>query len=147
MAREDRAELGPVSDEGKEVTRRRERLGMHKNELADAAGVSRATLAAIEGGEGYRRASLTKIERALAEAEAEAGMTAPPREEPVAPTERRRRQSDVVIVRLKNDAGEVAVEGPVEDLAALQAAATAMLRSLAEATGAEGANVAVDPDL
>ena len=145
MAREDRAQLGPVSDEGVEVTHRRERLGLDIYELAAEAGVNRDTVAAIEKGKGFRRASLAAIESALDRLETEVGLNAPPRE-PDQP-DRRRRSSDVVIVRLKNDAGEVAVEGPVEDLAALQAAATAMLRSLAEATGAEGPNVAVDPDL
>lgn len=129
MARQNTAESGFVSDEGKEVTRRRERLGMHKNELADAAGVSRQTLAAIEEGAGYRRASLTKIERALAEAEAEAGMTAPP---PTPQQAERRSTPRTVVVRLKNDKGEVVLEGPAEDLPALQAAAEALMRSVGQ---------------
>jgi len=98
---------------------------MHKNELADAAGVSRDTLAAIESGQGFRRASLTKIERALDAAEEEAGITAPPpmRQEPQDAAGR------VVVIRLPTPGGgQIVVEGPVGDLDALEAAARRLLR-------------------
>jgi len=51
---------------------------MTKVELAEEAGVSRHTVAAIEKGEGFTRSSLTKIMRALDSVEEEAGMNAPP---------------------------------------------------------------------
>lgn len=123
MAREHRADSDPVSDEGKAVQARRERLGLGKNELAEAADVSRDTVAAIEAGEGFRRSSLTKIENALKAAEDEAGLTAPPRvNEPAGP--------HIVVVQLKNERGEVVLQGPVEDLPALEAAAQRLLDHL-----------------
>ena len=91
MARQDTADSGPVSDEGKEVTRRRERLGLDIYELADEAGVNRETVSAIEKGKGFRRASLTKIENALDRLETEAGLNAPPRESEPPQTERQNR--------------------------------------------------------
>ena len=127
MARQDTAQSGPVSDEGDNVRRRRERLGMSKGELADAAGVNRDTLAAIESGEGFRRVSLTKIERALLTAEQEAGLDAPPAVKPE-PTSAPR----MVVVRIKSEHGEVVVEGPVEDIATLRAEALALLRGMAQ---------------
>src|SRR4051812_31490803 len=121
MAREKQAESAPVSSEGDSVRRRRERLGLHKNELADAAGVSRDTLAAIESGEGFRRTSLTKIEQALEAAEVEAGIDAPsPEQEPESV------QSRPVVINL--DGGAVVVEGPIENLEALIAAAERLRR-------------------
>lgn len=100
-----------------EVQRRRERAGLHKNELAELAGVNRDTLGAIEAGGKFRRASMLKIEAALTAFEHEHGITAPP------PSGR-----TIVIVRLRNSAGdEVAVEGPIDDIEALEASADRLL--------------------
>lgn len=51
---------------------------MTKVDLAEEAGVSRHTVAAIERGEGFTRSSLTKIMRALDAVEVEQGKDAPP---------------------------------------------------------------------
>jgi len=114
MAREKRADSGAVSTEGDSVRRRREHLGMHKNELADAAGVSRDTLAAIEAGEGFRRVSLTKIERALDAAEEEAGLGTPP---PRHPEPRDPREPHMVTIRgTRGGDIDVVVSGPIDDI-------------------------------
>lgn len=102
MAREVRADSSPVSDEGDAVKRRRERLGWNIGELADAAGVNRDTVSAIEAGEGFRRSSLTKIENALQSAEDEAGISAPP-----APA--------AGLVEIEVDGDRIVVRGPVTD--------------------------------
>lgn len=78
MPRLDKEHSGDVSDEGDRIRARRERLGLDKRHLAADAGISRETLAAIEGGQGFRRTSLTKIERVLDKLEAMAGLDAPP---------------------------------------------------------------------
>ena len=126
MAREKRADSGPVSSEGDIVRRRRERLGMHKGELAEAAGVNRDTLAAIEAGEGFRRVSLTKIERALDAAEQEAGIGTPPLETP-APSEPA--TPHVVTIRSSRGDIDVVVSGPIEDIDKLAATVERLLRS------------------
>lgn len=77
VPRSERADSGPVSDEGDRVKRRRERIGYDKKRLAEEAGVSRDTLFAIEEGKGFRRDSLTKLERRLGEVEEELGITDP----------------------------------------------------------------------
>lgn len=127
MAREDRADLGPVSREGDEVRARRERAGLHKNELADLAGVSRETVAAIEAGEGFRRSSLAKIENALTAFEELHGITAPPRPTDPAPAAPR-----VVTFHLTGSGIDVALTGPVEDLAELQATVQELLRTMGD---------------
>lgn len=63
--------------EGTQIQARRERLGISKKELAEIAGVSRDTLAAIEEGRNFRRASLVRLDNALTSLEHEAGMDAP----------------------------------------------------------------------
>jgi transcriptional regulator with XRE-family HTH domain len=103
-----------VTTEGDEVRARRERLGMHKGELAESAGVNRDTLAAIEAGEGFRRVSLTKIERALDVAEAEAGIDTPP--PAAAPSDQPGPR--MVSFRIGGLVGDVnvVVEGPIDDI-------------------------------
>jgi len=122
VAREKRADSVPVSSEGDAVRRRREHLGMHKNELADAAGVSRDTRAAIEAGEGFRRVSLTKIERALDAAEEEAGIGAPPPPQP--------RAGEPHMVTIRGTRGgdvDVVVSGPIDDIDKLAATVERLL--------------------
>lgn len=123
MAREDRADSGPASDEGVMVTRRRERLGLTIGELAELAKVNRDTVSAIENGQGFRRDSLTKIEKALLAEEEEAGLA--PIDGPAAPGEVEP-QSRPVVINL--DGGAVVVEGPIENLEALIAAAERLRR-------------------
>jgi transcriptional regulator with XRE-family HTH domain len=124
MARS-KADSGDMSAEGERVKARRERLGLDKRRLATEAGVSRETLGAIEGGQGFRNSSLVKIERVLESYEAEAGIT-----EPVtlaADVTAADQPSRIVIIRLKNDVGEVVLEGPAENQAALVADARRLL--------------------
>lgn len=77
MARRKAPQSVTMSGEGERVRSRRERLGISKAELAREANVGRHTLSAIEKGEGFRRSSLTKLERALDSLETEAGFDAP----------------------------------------------------------------------
>ena len=127
MARLGREHFGDMSTEGDRVRTRRERLGMDKRGLAEAAGVNRNTLSAVESGDSFNRSTLTKIERALDEAEREAGIDAPPAVKPE-PTSAPR----MVVVRIKSEHGEVVVEGPVEDIATLREEALALLRGMAQ---------------
>jgi transcriptional regulator with XRE-family HTH domain len=65
-----------MTDAGQAVRARQEHLGLSMVALAEAAGISRDTLSEIEHGQGFRRSSLTKIERVLNDAEEEAGFIA-----------------------------------------------------------------------
>jgi len=110
MAARITAQSGGVSDDGERVKARRERLGLDKLHLAEQAGVSRETLAAIENGQGFRRSTLTKIERVLDALEEEAGIGFPPaRHEP----------SEPHIVTIRGTRGgdvDVVVSGPIDDI-------------------------------
>jgi len=110
MARESRAQLGPVSTEGDAVRARRERIGLSVVELAKLAQVSRDTISAIEAGEGFRRTSLSKIERALTASEEEHGlapMLAPSQPDVVA---------EKTVVTIQVGDATVTYEGSVENL-------------------------------
>lgn len=126
MARLDKEQSGVMSDDGQRVRARRERLGMGKRELAAMAGVARDTLAAIEEGQGFRRSSLTKIERALDEAEAEAGIDAPPAK--VSADEQ-----DLVEFRVEGVLGvqAVVVRGPVRDVREFEGSIARILQQAA----------------
>lgn len=129
MARSE-ADSDDMSVEGDRVVARRQRLGMDKSRLASEAGVSRDTLNAIERGQGFRNSSLRKIERVLDAREQEAGITEPVEVAPVASAS----QSRIVIIRLKNDVGEVVLEGPAENQASLIADAQRLLDHMREQT-------------
>lgn len=120
MAREKRAHLPDMSDEGDRVRERRERLGIDKKRLAAEAGISRETLAAIEDGKSFRRSTLAKIEAALTAAELEAGITAPST------------STDAGLLEFEGIVGEdrVIVRGPVTDQAQLVASLTALIQAL-----------------
>ena len=108
MARLDRAHSGVMSNEGERLRSRRERLAMSKLELAEQAGISRDTLAAIERGEGFRRSSLTKVERVLDELEEEAGIHAPAPAESEGPR--------LATFDVSGEGGfHIVVSGPIED--------------------------------
>jgi DNA-binding XRE family transcriptional regulator len=126
MARLSRAESGVMGDEGQRIKQRRERLDMGKQELAKLAGVSRDTLAAIEGGPGFRRSSLTKIERALDQLEEEAGMEAPP------PVSAEAEQQDLVEFRVEGVMGAqaIVVKGPVKDVQLFEQSIARILKQL-----------------
>lgn len=123
MARTKPADSDFMSDEGDMVRRRRERLGWHRNQLAKLAGLSRDTVAAVEAGEGFRHATLTKINKVLEAEEVEQGYTTPPLPEKLAGET----ESAIVVIHLKNDTGEVVLRGPREDRAALVADAQQLL--------------------
>lgn len=123
MGRKEQADLPAVSDEGSQVQARRERLGMGIKELAAEAGVSRDTLSDLESGtKDYRQTTLGKVLRALARIEQEAGLDTPlppPSGEP-----------HLVRFEVKGVYGAEAlvVEGPVEDIAELEAAVDRIMR-------------------
>jgi transcriptional regulator with XRE-family HTH domain len=140
-----------MSDETRGHAIRARRLGhgiKSVRAFAEASGVSRVAVTAAEAGEastgtydrleawldrleerdsatgeGIRRMSPTKTERALAGAEPETGISAHSPAQDTAP--------HIVVVRLKNHAGEVVVEGPVEDIATLEAAAQRLILGMA----------------
>ena len=129
MAPRNAADFGIVSDDGDRIRARRERLGVDKRHLAAEAGISRETLAAIEGGQGFRRTSLTKIERVLDKLEEEAGMT----ETKQAPSEPAA-EPQLVTIRLPSGAGaDIVVSGPVGSIDKLRETAEALLRASREA--------------
>jgi transcriptional regulator with XRE-family HTH domain len=116
-----------MSDEGERVRARRERLGMGKRELADLAGVSRDTLAAIEEGQGFRRSSLTKIEQALANIEEEAGFDAPP----LAPQDSGPR---LATFDVSGEGGfHIIVSGPIEDADVLKRQVVDIIQAMRKA--------------
>lgn len=126
MTRENRADSGPVSDDGDRVRLRRERAQLHVNELAELAGVNRDTLSAIEAGKGFRRTSLSKVENALTQFEELHGITAPPLPEQTVQATGPR------IVTLRNDVGEVVLDRTGMTEEELVSTARALLRVLAE---------------
>lgn len=67
-----------MSEIGRRVRERRNRLGMSQKELADEAGVNRDTVGAIEAGKGFRQRKLVAIETVLERLEEEMGIHAPP---------------------------------------------------------------------
>ncbi|HET6628513.1 MAG TPA: helix-turn-helix transcriptional regulator [Woeseiaceae bacterium] len=125
MSRKDTEHSGVMDEDGERVRKRRERIGMGKKELAAEAGVSRDTLAAIEEGRNFRRASLTRIEGALDRLELEMGIDAPPPStDPAAPS--------LVTFRLfgENSGLRATVEGPLEGIEEIEAAAERMFRRM-----------------
>lgn len=106
MGRKSAEESPVMGDEGARVKARRERLGMNRKELAGHADVNRATLTAIEEGQGFRMESLTKIERALDGLELEMGVHVPPAE-----------STGLVSfeIRMPGGGATVVVSGPVAD--------------------------------
>lgn len=125
MARLGKEHLGDMSTEGDRVRERRERLGIDKKELAEAAGVNRNTLAAIERGESFNRTSLAKIERALDRLDIEAGLDAPPVRTSAA-------DQDLVEFRVEGVLGvsAVVVRGPVRDVREFEGSIARILRQV-----------------
>lgn len=125
MARLEKEHSGVMGDEGERVRIRRERLNMGKVELAESAGVSRDTLAAIEEGKGFRRSSLTKIEHALERAEEEAGIVTPPNHATTS-------SDDLVEFRVEGIVGvaAVVVRGPVRDIEKFEGSIARILRQM-----------------
>lgn len=125
MGRKDRADLPDMSNEGSQVRARRERLGMGIRDLAREAGVSRDTLSDMESGtKDFRQTTLAKVMRALDRIEEEAGFDAPP-----PATEE---SGHVVRFEVKGvyGADALVVEGPIEDIAELEAAVDRIMRRI-----------------
>lgn len=97
-----------MSDEGGEVKRRRERIGMTISDLAERSQVNRDTVSAIEHGKGYRADRLTAIHHALDDLEEEMGL-GPIEDDPAA-------EPRVAVFKIEGSrGGRVVVEVPVED--------------------------------
>lgn len=131
------ASVPPVTDasSGADIQRRRLAIGMSVAELAKRASVDRGRLSALERGDKVRDTTLAAVVRALSDIEHELGMDEPSQVVPVeaAPTPAPH------MVRIEVDgvygAKALVVEGPVDDLPALEAAVDRILRRLAgEAT-------------
>lgn len=133
MARLGKEHLGGMSDEGRRVKQRRERLGVDKQELAKEARVNRNTLAALERGDSFNRTTLAKVERALDALELEAGIHAPP-VQAVAD------EQDLVEFRVEGVMGvrAVVVKGPVRDVREFEGSIARILRQVQSGTDESG---------
>lgn len=124
----DPTESTPVSESGDVVRARRERLGASQEEVAEAAGVNRDTVSAVEHDKSSGRTRRLVLE-ALTQMEEEAGF--PPYGQPLV-----RRVEPVegapalirVIVPGVYGADSIVVEGPVDDPEGLAAAVDAIMR-------------------
>lgn len=121
----ERAELPDMGDEGQKVRQRRERLGLTQAQLGEEAGgegtpIHRNTIRAIEDGLSGNRAKLAAVLRALDDLEREAGIDASAGDEPDRPRN--------VVITLGEGRGRVVVEGAIEDLVELEAAAERLFR-------------------
>lgn len=126
MGRKNRADLPDMSNEGSQVRARRERLGMGIRDLAKEAGVSRDTLSDMESGtKDFRQATLGKVLRALDRIEEEVGFDSPPADDA---------ESEPKIVRYRVEGAygveALVVEGPVENIAELEASVDRIMRRL-----------------
>lgn len=127
MARVDRGDSEPMSNQGAEVKARRERLGMTIIDLAGEAGVSRDTLSDMESGrKNFTQLTLSKVLRALERIEAEVGIYVPP----VPSTERD-------LVEIEVEGNRVVVRGPVANRDALAETVARLIRQM-RAEGEEG---------
>jgi transcriptional regulator with XRE-family HTH domain len=116
---------------------RRHRLKMTQEEIGKESGLNRDTVSAVEGG-GGSAASQRRIDAALTRLESEAGL--PPFGAEAPTTEREDDKPHVVRFEVQGVYGAKAliVEGPVEDLPALEAAVDRIMRRLAgEQKGAD----------
>ncbi len=116
---------------GEDVQRRRLAIGISVAELARKASVDRGRLSALEGGDKVRDTTLAAVIRALSELEHELGMDEPsqvvPVQVPVA------EKPNVIRFEVQGVYGAKAlvVEGPVENIAELEAAVDRIMRRLA----------------
>lgn len=113
----------PVAAEtrGQAIERRMLALGMNYTSLGDqAGGLYRQTVKrATEDHPSTRPATYAQLEAALDRIEQETGQNEPGLSGP-----------QIVVVRLRDGDREVAVEGPVDNLEALEAAADRLLRRM-----------------
>jgi DNA-binding XRE family transcriptional regulator len=137
MTTAERAHLVPVAVEKESVWRRRRaRLDMTQQEVADAVGgtFSRDTVAAVEAGGGSAR-SRHKIDDTLSRLEEEAGLgpiDAPPAALPTHPPLAPEAKDKVIRFRVEGVYGADAliVEAPPENLEALEHAVDRIMRGL-----------------
>lgn len=120
MARTKLADSGPMSDEGQRIQERRERLVMGRRELAEMAKVDRGTLTSIEEGGSYQAKTLTKILRALDDAEAEAGIGVTG----AAP------ELGMIEIEVAGQGIRVVARGPIGDRAAVEESAARAFRNI-----------------
>lgn len=125
-----RTSVHAVNDQqGAGFKERRTAIGMSVNALAKRAGVDRGSLTALEAGGHVRDTTVAAVERTLADLEHELGMDEPSQVagEPVA------EKPHVVRFEVQGVYGARAliVEGPVDDLPALEAAVDRIMRRLA----------------
>lgn len=114
-------------NEGAEILRRREALGITKVALARAAGVTRETLAALEDGRGHRSDTLAKVRRALDELEK--GSLGAAQREP---------EPGMIEFELADGFGiRVVVKGPVAEADALERSVARLVRDLRGKQGDE----------
>jgi transcriptional regulator with XRE-family HTH domain len=112
---------GPQGDQGAHFRARRLKLGLSVQALAKRAHIDRDTLKRVEDGrDGVRELTLSAIDRALSELEQEIGMDDPDPE------------SSVVrfTVRGVYGAEAIVVEGPVANIADLEASVDRIMRRL-----------------
>lgn len=108
-------------EQGEQFKARRIRLGMSRADLAKRAHVDRETLARVEDGrDGARDTTIAAIERTLADLEEGAGMDDP------------EQTGNVVrfVVRGVYGADALIVEGPVDNIAELEASVDRIMRRL-----------------
>lgn len=119
-----------------DVRSRRIRLGLSIKQLAEEAGVAEDTLGDGEAGRReLRPATWGKVNLALDRLEAEAGVNAPPR---VVAEERIAGAPEKPVVRYKiggNFGVSVVLEGPVENIAELEASAARLIAGMQQDQG------------
>lgn len=112
------------NERGKAIGARREALGMTAVELARRSGVDRGRIKVIEEGGNARVATMGALEKALDEFDAE---TSGPYDSG---------DRGLVTFRLKGNFGvDVTVQGPVDDLPALEASVSRLLSKMESLNG------------
>jgi len=108
---------------------RRTAIGMSVSALAKAAGVDRGSLTALEAGQPVRDTTVASVEKTLTDLEHEMGMDLPAQVVPITAS-----APDPGFIRFKVEgvygANALVIEGPVENIGALEAAVDRLLRRL-----------------
>lgn len=131
---------GPVLDHGTRVRLRRLRLKATQGELAEAAGVNRDTVGAIEQG-GGSASKRRDVDEALDREEAQAGLApwADDMADKYAPRPSRPEQPEPRFIRIKVEgvygAKALIVEGSPDDQAQLEAMVDRIMRNLRDEPG------------
>lgn len=125
--------LSAVADEGEQESvggrfeQRRLALGLSRSALAERAGIYRETLKKLEEGhDGIRETTIATVDRALNDLEQEIGMNDPEKNEHVVR----------FVVHGVYGVDALIVEGPVENIAELEASVDRIMRRL-RGSGAE----------